>query len=255
MTGYRRAVQDGMDIVVKVDGDGQMDPSLIPAFIQPILDGRADYTKGNRFFDLSGVAAMPAVRLVGNAALSFMTKLSTGYWNIFDPTNGFTAIDARLIPRLPLHKIAKRYFFETDVLFRLSTLRAVVVDVPMEARYGDEQSGLRPGRVLPTFLWKHSRNLACRLFYTYILRDMTIATIQLVIGVAMLVFGAVFGVIEWIQSARQGTPAPLGTIMLSALPTLMGLQFILAFLAYDISSVPARPIARMIPTSPTRPRD
>ena len=247
MTGYQRATADHMDIVVKVDGDGQMDPSLIPAFIQPIIDGRADYTKGNRFFDLSGVASMPVVRLVGNAALSFMAKLSTGYWNIFDPTNGYTAIDVRILHRLPYHKIERRYFFETDLLFRLSTLRAVVVDVPMESVYGQEQSGLRPIRVLPTFFWKHSRNLACRLFYTYVLRDMTIATFELMIGVGMLLFGVVFGAIAWSQSARQGTPAPLGTIMLSALPTLMGLQFILAFLAYDIASVPTRPIARTLP--------
>src|SRR5690606_11392859 len=88
MTGYLTALADGMDIIVKVDGDNQMDPALIPDFIAPILAGEADYTKGNRFFDLEEIRAMPKLRLFGNALLSFMTKLSAGYWDIFDPTNG-----------------------------------------------------------------------------------------------------------------------------------------------------------------------
>jgi len=91
MSGYRAAIADGMDIIVKIDGDGQMDPGLIGCFVRPIIDGEADYTKGNRFFDLEAVRAMPRVRLFGNALLSFMNKLSSGYWNLFDPTNGYTA--------------------------------------------------------------------------------------------------------------------------------------------------------------------
>ncbi|MEX5669547.1 glycosyltransferase family 2 protein, partial [Pseudomonas neuropathica] len=85
MSGYRAAIEDEMEIIVKVDGDGQMDPSLIPHFIEPIVSGQADYTKGNRFFDLESVRSMPKMRLFGNAVLSFMTKMSSGYWDLFDP--------------------------------------------------------------------------------------------------------------------------------------------------------------------------
>ena len=151
ITGYRAAIENGAEIIVKVDGDGQMDPSLIPYLIDPILANEADYTKGNRFFDLEGVSSMPTVRLVGNAVLSFVTKLSSGYWSLFDPTNGYTAIHAAVARRLPFAKLRRRYFFETDMLFRLNTLRAVVVDVPMAANYGDEVSNLKIKRVMRVF--------------------------------------------------------------------------------------------------------
>ncbi|MDO8341564.1 MAG: glycosyltransferase family 2 protein, partial [Cellvibrio sp.] len=126
ITGYRAAIADGAEVIVKLDGDGQMDPRLIPNFIEPILAGDADYTKGNRFFDLEEINGMPKVRLFGNAVLSLMTKLSSGYWDLFDPTNGYTAIHAEVARHLPFSKISHSYFFETDILFRLNTLRAVV---------------------------------------------------------------------------------------------------------------------------------
>ena len=136
MTGYRAALADGADIIVKMDGDGQMAPADLPALVAPILEGSSDYAKGNRFAELSGLPAMPVVRMIGNAALSFVTKFSSGYWDVFDPTNGYTAIHAEVVARLPLDRIAPRYFFESDMLFRLYTVRAVVCDVPMPALYG-----------------------------------------------------------------------------------------------------------------------
>ncbi len=150
---------------MKIDGDGQMDPSLIPVFVFPIAAGEADYAKGNRFFDLETIRIMPKVRLFGNAVLSFMCKLSSGYWNLFDPTNGYTAIHADVARRLPFDKISRRYFFETDMLFRLNTLRAVVVDVPMEAKYGNEESNLKISRIVGEFFAKHVRNFLKRIFY------------------------------------------------------------------------------------------
>lgn len=247
MAGYRAAIADGAEIIVKIDGDGQMDPKLLPRFVNPILQGQADYTKGNRFYDLTNIARMPAARLFGNALLSFMTKLSTGYWNIFDPTNGFTAIHARVASHLPMERISKRYFFETDMLFRLNSIRAVVVDIPMDSVYGEEQSNLKISGVIPEFLRKHLQNLLKRIVYNYFLRDMTLASVELVVGCGLLLFGVVFGSIQWAQGIRQHTPAPFGTIMLSALPVLIGLQFVLAFLGYDISNVPKRPIHDDLP--------
>lgn len=241
MTGYRAAISGGADIIVKVDGDGQMDPALIPDFIWPILMCEADYTKGNRFYDLEEIRAMPAMRLFGNAVLSFMAKLSTGYWDLFDPTNGYCAIHADVARHLPFSKISNRYFFETDLLFRLNIIRAVVVDVPMSAKYGDEVSNLKISKIIGEFLFKHTRNFFKRIFYNYYLRDLSLASIELPLGLILVIFGAGFGLYSWYDSAQANAFTPAGTVMLSALPILMGLQFLLAFLGNDIGSVPRRP--------------
>lgn len=246
MHGYRQAIAEGCEVIVKIDGDGQMDPALLPCFIAPIVSGYADYAKGNRFYDLRQISRMPRLRLYGNAILSFMAKFSTGYWDIFDPTNGYTAIDARVAAALDFDKISPRYFFETDLLFRLGIQRAVVVDVPMHARYADEVSNLRISRILGEFLAKHSRNLFKRLFYNYFLRDMSIASIELVSGGLLLLFGAGYGGYHWWQSVATGIPAATGTIMLAVMPVLVGFQLVLAFLAYDFASVPKMPMSERL---------
>lgn len=242
LTGYQAAIAEGAGILVKLDGDGQMDPRLLARFVAPIAAGQADYAKGNRFYDLKFLSRMPRARLLGNAVLSFMSKLSSGYWNLFDPTNGYTAIHAAVAGKLPMEKISRRYFFESDMLFRLNIIRAVIVDVPMDAVYGAERSNLRIGSQIGQFLLRHACNLAKRIFYNYFLRDMTLASIELVVGAALLVFGVVFGAVHWIRGIETQVATPLGTIMLAALPVVLGLQLLLAFLGYDIASVPRRPI-------------
>ena len=242
MSGYRAAIADGAKVMVKIDGDGQMDGSLLPNFVAPILAGEADYTKGNRFFNLERLGAMPPMRLFGNAALSLMTKLSSGYWDLFDPTNGYTAIHADCARYLPFDKISKRYFFESDMLFRLNILGAVVHDVPMDAVYGDEVSNLKIRKIVTEFLAKHVRNFGKRIFYNYYLRNMSVASIELPLGILLTIFGAVYGISHWIASARSGISTPAGTVMLAALPVIMGVQLILAFLAHDVASVPRRPL-------------
>jgi hypothetical protein len=246
MSGYQAAIEDGMTIIVKIDSDGQMDPALIMDFVAPIANGEADYTKGNRFFDLEKVRSMPRVRLFGNAVLSLMSKLSSGYWNLFDPTNGYTAIHADVASRLPFNKISRRYFYETDILFRLNTLRAVVIDVPMDAKYGDEISHLKISKIIGEFFAKHVKNFSKRIFYNYYLRDMSLASIELPIGLVLLGFGSIYGGYHWMHSAQVGVSTPAGTVMLSALPVLAGIQLLLGFIGYDVSSVPVRPIHRSI---------
>lgn len=241
MTGYQAALRDGMDVMVKIDGDGQMDPRLLRTFVAPILAGQADYTKGNRFFDLEQVQSMPMLRLLGNAGLSFMTKLSSGYWDVFDPTNGYTAIHRSVAMHLPFHKISKRYFFETDMLFRLNALRAVVIDIPMQAKYGDEVSNLKISKILGEFLVKHMVNLSKRIFYNYYLRDMSLASIELPVGLCLILEGSIFGGRAWLGSITSGVPTTAGTVMLAALPIILGIQLVLAFLGYDIARVPRRP--------------
>ena len=242
MTGYRAAISDGAKVIVKIDGDGQMDPALLPMFVAPVLRGEADYTKGNRFWDVSQLGQMPLARRIGNLGLSFMSKASSGYWDVFDPTNGYTAIHAEVAARLPFDSISRGYFFESDVLFRLNTLRAVVVDVPMDALYGDEVSGLKVARIVGEFLGKHLRNMAKRIGYNYFLRDLSLASLELIAAVVLLGFAMSFGGWHWLNSVRMDSSAPVGTIMVATVSFVSGLQFLLAFLGFDIASVPRRPL-------------
>lgn len=242
LTGYKHALADKMEIIVKLDGDGQMDPSLISTLVAPVAQHFADYTKGNRFYDIESIRPIPVLRRLGNAALSFLSKLSSGYWRIFDPTNGYTAIDARVVSALPLEKIQKGFFFESDMLFRLGILGAVVADIPMPAVYGEEESNLSVARSIPEFLVGHARNFFKRVAYEYFLRDFSIASVELVAGLALLGFGAIFGVSRWIQSVSDGVAATAGTVMIAALPIFLGMQLLLSFLNYDIQRMSTIPM-------------
>ena len=244
MAGYAAALEDGHEVIVKIDGDAQMDPAKMQDVVAPIIEGEADYSKGNRFYDLTYLGNMPKVRIVGNAALSFLAKASTGYWDILDPTNGYTAIHAAALRQLDMRKISTRYFFETDILFRLNLSRAVVVDVPMDSKYGDEVSNLKISRIIGEFAYKHVRNAAKRVFYNYFLRDFTIASVELIAGALLILVGMALGISAWVNSIESGVPNNPGTVMLAALPVLLGLQLVLAFLSYDMGAVPRRPLQR-----------
>ena len=243
VTAYEAAIADGIDIVVKIDGDGQMDPKLLPHFVRPIVRGHADYTKGNRFYRPESLRGMPPLRLFGNAALSFVNKLSTGYWPIMDPTNGYTAIHTAVLRELPLHKLERRYFFETDMLYHLNTMRAVVHDVPMDAVYADEESSLKVSKVLPEFMLKHINRFFKRYVYLYLLRDFNLGSLYSLLGVALCVLGVLFGGWHWLRSLSTGAPATSGTVMLAALPLIIGIQFIIAFLHHDVEHVPTEPLS------------
>lgn len=246
MTGFARALADGAEIVIKLDGDGQMNPALIPMFVKPIVEGRADYVKGNRFFSPEDARNMPRTRLAGNLALSFLTKLSTGYWSLFDPNNGYVAIDARVLASLPLDKVSRRYFFESDMLFRLGTLRARVIDLPMRAVYAEETSSLNPTRMISHFGRRHLVNTCKRISYSYFLRDFSVASLELVFGTLLFAFGMMFGAYHWLHALGTGAITPVGTVMLAVLPLLVGLQFLLAFVGYDVANSPAEPVAPLL---------
>lgn len=238
LAGYRAALDGGAFVIVKIDGDGQMDASLLPRLVQPILDGEADYAKGNRFFDLDGLDAMPNLRLIGNSLLSFTSKVSSGYWNIFDPTNGYTAIHAEVARALPMHKIANGFFFESDLLFRLGILRAVVCDVPMPALYGDEKSNLKVRHIVGVFARSHIANTFKRVFYNYYLRNFNVASIEIIAGIALMSFGSWFGITRWLVGIEQNVAQTSGTVMVAALPVIVGFQLVLSALNYDLQNVP-----------------
>lgn len=252
LTGYAAALEAGADVIVKMDGDGQMDPGRIPHLVRPIEDGEADYVKGNRFFELEGLRAMPRSRFLGNSLLSFASKLSSGYWDAFDPTNGFTAIHAAVARCLPFEKLSNGYFFESDLLFRLGILRAVVAEVPMPAIYRDEPSSLVIRNVFAVFAWKHLANTVKRIFYCYYLRSFNIASIEILTGLVFLLFGFGFGFSEWAYGARTGTFASSGTVMVAALPVIVGVQLVLGFLNYDLQNIPRDPLHKRLEPPPPK---
>ena len=246
ITGYRTAIDDGMEILVKLDGDGQMAPEFIPYLIQPIIEGKADYVKGNRFFSTASLKSMPKVRLFGNIFLSFMTKLSTGYWHLFDPVNGFTALHSGVAMEMGLEKLSNRYFFESDMLYRLSIVRANVIEVPMDSSYEDEESNMSELSVALTFPFLHFKNFLKRICYSYFLRGFSIASLSLVAGLILLFFGLTVGIIYWAESINTGVPASAGTVILAALPFLLGVQMLFNFLNFDIANTPASPVHKYL---------
>ena len=246
IAGYRAALADGLDCAVKIDGDGQMDPALLPAFVRPIAAGSADYAKGNRFFHPEDTLDMPIGRLVGNMGLSFLSKFSSGYWSIFDPTNGYTAIGADVLEQLRLDKVDHRYFFESDLLFRLNLVGAVVVDVPLRAVYADEVSNLRVGSSLPRFAWGHMKNIVKRVFYSYYLRGFSLGSLELLLGTLLVMFGTIFGLRHWFGPGSGALPATPGTVMVAALPVIVGVQLVLSFINFDVQTEPRHPINSML---------
>jgi dolichol-phosphate mannosyltransferase len=245
LTGYAAAMAAGASIAVKLDGDGQMDPALIRAFIAPLERFEADYTKGNRFYSLYNVRKMPGLRLFGNTALGFMTKISSGYWRIFDPTNGYTAVRISTLKYLEFKNISKRYFFETDMLINLGSIRAVVRDIPMEAMYDDEQSSLKISDVAGYFLWHHTKETVKRITYRYFLRDFNIGSLNLFVGLLLFSFGVTFGGWQWLKSAETGIFASNGAVMIGAVPIILGFQLLLSFINYDVSAEPTIPLSRL----------
>jgi glycosyltransferase involved in cell wall biosynthesis len=242
-TGYVRAVAEGAEIVAKMDADGQMDPAHLDALVVPIALGAADYAKGNRFLRPDAIARMPFVRLLGNAGLSFISKLSSGYWQVMDPTNGYTAIGREALGLVDLAQLDDGYFFESSMLVELALVRAVVVDVPMPARYGNETSHLSVARSLVAFGPKHLRALGRRILHRYVLTDFSAVSLFLTVGLPLLAFGIVFGGWKWCRSIVTGVPATAGTVMLAAATTGAGLYCLVQALLHDAMGVPQRPLA------------
>jgi len=244
ISGYKAAYADGADVVVKIDGDGQMDPGLISAIAKPVLEGSADYSKGDRFDSLENLFGMPKVRIFGNAVLSLWAKFSTGYWSMTDPTNGFTAIHRRALGAMNLDKIRKSYFFESDILFRLNIANCVVADVPMAAVYGSEKSNMSILKVMFEFPWRHTVNLWKRIFYRYYLREWNVGSFELPLGVFLLVFGAWFGLSSFLNASAAGVATTAGQVTGSAVALILGVQLLLSFLSYDVQSEPRIPRQR-----------
>jgi dolichol-phosphate mannosyltransferase len=241
-TGFHTAIEAGADIVVKIDGDGQMPLWLVPQLVLPLARGEADYTKGNRFRDFAALRQMPPTRRLGNVLLSFLSKAATGYWHCFDPTNGFIAIRADVLSQIPLHKIDPTYFFETSMLSNLYLAGAVVKEVPIPARYAGERSSLRIGRVLGTFPFKLLASLARRIALKNFVYDFNLESLHLAAGLPLFLGGVIYGGWNWLWYARHHLGAPTGTVVLPALAIMLGVQFLVSAATLDLQSVPREPV-------------
>lgn len=248
--GYARALRDGAGIVVKLDADGQMDPAFIPLLVAPLLAGRADYAKGNRFAPPhrtprgSASRPMPPVRRLGNNLLSFLHKGVTGYWRIVDPTNGYTAVRREALESIDLDAVADCYFFETDMLFQLNLVDAAVRDVPLPPRYTGEVSSLRLRSVLVRFPLLAAHRFVRRIGVKYFLQDFNVASMEILLGLPLVAAGAAFGAYRWAEALRTGVANTAGTVMFAALPIILGVQLLLSALSYDVSHTPAAPLSR-----------
>lgn len=248
-TGFREALRQGLDIVVKVDGDGQMDPNGMVKLVEPLIRGDADMAKGNRFHDIRALRRMPVVRILGNVGLTFLVKLASGYWQLFDPTNGYFAIRTEVLRLMKLEALPRRYFFESGFLIRLGIIGAVVKDVPISSRYGDEDSSLSVVRTLFEFPPRLCWGLLQRLFWRYIIYDFSPVSVFLFAAFPLLFGGIWYGTHVWLRSQATGVPATAGTVMLSAMPIIIGFQLVLQAIVVDVGSAPTTPLS-----SPEAPR-
>jgi dolichol-phosphate mannosyltransferase len=240
LTGFKKALEIDADIIIKIDGDGQMDCSYLEPLIHPLVTGKADFSKGNRFRDFSALKNMPAIRRLGNLGLSFCIKAASGYWNIFDPTNGFIAIHKNTLQHLNLSKLHSRYFFETSLLIELYYTGAVVSEIPMKAKYGSEVSGLSVSRALFEFPPKLFYAFLRRVVIKYFLFDFNIASLYLLFGIPLFLFGTVYGLINFIKYAGSHVPAPTGTVVIPTLLIILGFQLLLSAVQYDVANFPQK---------------
>ena len=241
--GFAKATELGADVIVKIDGDGQMDAQYLPLLMEPLLLGKADYAKGNRYRNALLPSEIPTIRRVGNAVLSFLNKAASGYWNVFDPTNGYIAIRREIVDMLPAQWIHRRFFFESSMLITLGIMGAVVRDVPIPARYGLEKSNLRVSRTLFEFPIRMFLGLIRRIWFQKILHSLTMEALLGISGFSLFFLGLAYGLYEFTQfSLIRHTSSPPGIVMGAALLMLFGFQMVLNAIVLDIQSVPHSPL-------------
>ena len=237
LTGFQQALRDGSDILVKMDGDGQMDPFYLPALLTPLVEGFS-YAKGNRFLHSTELNQMPFLRKWGNFCLTFLTKMTSGYWHIFDPQNGYWAIKASDFPILDLSKIHRRFFIENDMLVQLNIFSLRIKDVPIPARYGNEKSSMKLYKIVLSFPFFLINRLIYRFYQKYILRDFSPIAMFVIAGLPLFFWGLGFGLYGWWKSITTNSVATTGTVMLSVLPFLIGFELLLQGIILDINETP-----------------
>jgi glycosyltransferase involved in cell wall biosynthesis len=236
ISGFFEAMKQNQEVVIKMDGDGQMDVSYFDSMLKAVLEEKCDFVKGNRFFDQKMLQKMPAMRRFGNIGMGFLIKMASGYWNIFDPTNGFFCIHTSLLKRIDFNRISKRFFFESSLLIELYYTGAIIKDIAMPAIYAEEKSNLSIWKTLFTFPPKLFKAFLRRIWLRYFIYDFNIGSLYIFFGVPLFLFGLIFGIIKWIHYASLQTASPTGTIMIAVISLVLGLQMILAAIQFDVSA-------------------
>lgn len=240
VTAHKKGIELGSDINVVMAGDAQMDPAFLPELLDPVTDGGFAFSKANRFYSPESFEGMPKHRIFGNIVLSFMTKLASGYWNLFDPQNGYTAVRTSELERVPLDHVSKRYSFENDMLIRLNIVQAPATDVPIPAVYGNEVSSIKLHKVIPELMSLLLVGGLRRFWYRYVLWSFSAIAMLSIIGITFLLFGLLVGIWMVVEIAHTGT-ATAATAMLVGLPIIVGTQMLVSALQLDIESTPDKP--------------
>lgn len=233
-TGYQRAAQAGMDVVAVMAGDAQMDPDELDRVCLPVVRDEADYVKGNRLFTGEAWQLIPRYRYLGNAFLSLLTKIASGYWHVADSQTGYTALSAEAIRLMPLHKLYPRYGYPNHLLVMLNIFNQRVKDVPVRPVYNiGEQSGIRLSRVVPRMSWLLLKCFFWRMGQKYVIRDFHPLVFFYAVGGLLFSSGAVFGLYLLFRRLAAG-PIAGTSALFAAFLVIMGLQFLLFAMWFDM---------------------
>lgn len=237
VTGHRKALDLGADVSVVIGGDAQMDPMYLPDLLDPIADEGVEFTKANRFYSRTSYAGMPRHRVFGSIVLSFMTKMASGYWHLFDPQNGYTATSRSALERIDLDQVSQRYQFENDILIRLNIADVWARDIPVPAVYGEEVSGMRMTKVVPAITGLLFRGFWRRIMLKYVLYSFSPVALFLFAGLFLFLFGTGFG--GWVLYEAMTDQVPsAATVMAATAPLLTGIHFLVNAMTLDIQESP-----------------
>ena len=236
VTGYKRALAEGVDVVAVMAADGQMDPADLEQIAGAVARGEVDYAKANRLFTGQAWQLMPRHRYLGNAVLSMLTKIASGYWHVADSQSGYTAISRELLERLDLDRLYRRYGFPNDMLVHLNVWNARVRDLPSRPIYGQgERSEIRLSRVVPSIAWLLWKGFFWRLREKYVIRDFHPLVFFYMLGILLTLTGLVLGVVETVLRL-MGNELTTPTMILVALLLISGVQFTLFAMWFDMES-------------------
>lgn len=237
VSGFKRALELNADICAVMDGDGQMDPTYLPSLLDTLITGGYDYAKGNRFLRKDYLTGMPRHRIVGNMILTFLTKLASGYWDIFDPQNGYIAAKAEVLREIELEGVARGYEFHNDILINLNIHDYRVKDVPMPAVYKTERSTIKLTRFIPRTSFYLLKGLGRRIIQKYMLRDFHPIALFLLSGFSALALSLVYG--SYIFIKTLGPPiAVTADVLIIALSFVIGFILLLTSLVLDMLNNP-----------------
>ena len=236
VTGYRRALEEGAAATAVMAGDNQMDPAELLALLRPVLAGEVDYAKANRLISGEAWTLIPRTRYLGNAVLSMLTKIASGYWHVADSQAGYTAIGHDALARLDLDRIYTRYGFPNDMLVHLNVRNARVRDVPSRPIYGvGERSGIKIRSVVPRISWLLLKGFFWRLREKYVIRDFHPLVFFYALGLLMTFVGFALGAVE-VVLRLAGNEITTPTIVLVALLLISGSQFTLFAMWFDMEA-------------------